>query len=292
MVKNTAASFLLIGIALLMLALKGPRWIIIMSAGVVGVVNGLTIVEYAFGVNLGTASLLGPTHLSVRPRTQGRIAPLASVCFTLASIVMLLGPKLRSTYAAQALGLTGSIIAAFGLAAILAAWGNTILTAVNSAIGFVVFGVGMVSLAWDEEGGPESSPPWVLGGVAIAAIAATVGLWHAVTDTPQGYDFLPQLVLIGGPIIAPVFGLTVYLAHRGHAQAAALRQSEARLRRIELFLLEAEALSATGSFSFNPVTREHWWSEQTYRVFDAPAGSAPSFRAHARAGSPRRPVPA
>lgn len=278
MVKNTAASFLLIGVALLTLALKGPRWIIVMTAGLVGAVNALTIIEYAFGVNFGTGALLGPTNFSVRARPAGRIAPLASVCFTLASIGILFTPKLMSKRGALFLGLIGSMISAFGLAAVLGTFGNATLTAFNSAIGFVVFGFGMVSLAWEAEGGPESSPPWMLGGVAIAAISATVGLWQAVVDTGQHvFDFLPLVVLLGGCVIAPVFGLTVYLAQRGHAQAAALRQSEARLRRTEVFLLEAEALSATGSFSFNPATDKHWWSEQTYRIFDVPVTSSPSF---------------
>jgi PAS domain-containing protein len=278
MVKNTAASFLLSGIALLTLALKGPRWIILVTAGPVCIVNLLTIIEYAFGVDFGTRTLLGSTTLSVRPRPMGRIAPLASVCFTLASAGMLFTPKVMSPRAAVSFALIGSMISAFGFAAVLGTFGNATLTAFNSAIGFVILGFGMVSLAWEAEGVPESSSPWMLGGVAIAAIAATVGLWQAVVDTGQHmFDFLPLVVLLGGCVIVPVFGLTVYLAQRGHAQAAALRQSEAKLRRSEAFLLEAEALSATGSFSFNPATGEHWWSEETYRIFDVPTESPPSF---------------
>ncbi|HTY67025.1 MAG TPA: ATP-binding protein [Alphaproteobacteria bacterium] len=278
MVKNTAASFLLSGIALLALALKGPRWLMVAAAGLTCVVNGLTIIEYLFHVNLGTGALLGPTNFSVRARPPGRVAPLASICFTLASLVILLAPRVLSTRTALFLGLTGSMIAAFGLASVIGTFGNATMTAFNSAVGFLVFGFGMVSLAWDAEGGPASSPPWLLGGVAIAAIAAAVGLWQAEVDTTRRvFDFLPLAVLIGGCVIVAVFALTVYLAHRGHAQAAALRQSEARLHRTEAFLLEAEMLSATGSFSLNPLTGEHWWSAQTYRIFDVDPRMPPDF---------------
>lgn len=271
MVKNTAASFLLSGIALLTLAVKGPRWLIVATAGLVSVVNGLTIIEYLFHVNFGTGNLLGPTNFSVRSRPPGRVAPLASVCFTLASIGILLTPKVLTTRAVLVLRLIGSMIAAFGLASVIGTFGNATITAFNSAIGFLVFGLGIVSLVWEAEGDPASSLPWLLGGVAIAAIAATVGLWQATVDTTQRvFDFLPLEVLIGGCIMAPVFGLTVHLAHRGHAQAAALRRTEA-------FLLEAQALSATGSFSLNRVTGKHWWSDQTYRIFDVPHGQPPSL---------------
>jgi signal transduction histidine kinase len=278
MVKNTAASFLLGGVALLTVALKGPRWIIVLAAGLVCVVNSLTIIEYLFHVDFGTGRLLGPTNLSVRTRPPGRVAPLASVCFTLASVGLLLPPKFLFTRGAPFLGFIGAMIAAFGFASTVGTFGHATLTAFNSAIGFLVFGLGVVSLAWDAEGGPASSPPWLLGGVAIAAIAATVGLWQAQVDTGRlVFDNLPLVVLIGGGVIATVFALTVYLAHRGNAQATALRQSEARLHRTEAFLLEAQVLSATGSFSLNPVTGEHWWSDQTYRIFDVNPRTPPSF---------------
>ena len=271
MVKNTAASFLLSGIALLTLALKGPRWLIVAAAGLVSAVNGLTIMEYLFHVNFGTGNLLGPTNFSVRARPPGRVAPLASVCFTLASIGILLMPRAPTIRGVLVLRLFGSLIAAFGLASVIGTFGNATMTALNSAVGFLVFGLGMVSLVWEAEGGAASSLPWLLGAVAIAAIAATAGLWQATVDTTHRmFDFLPLEVLISGCIIAPVFGLTVYLAHRGHAQAAALRRTEA-------FLLEAEALSATGSFSLNRVTGELWWSDQTYRIFDVPRGQPPSL---------------
>jgi len=77
----------------------------------------------------------------------------------------------------------------------------------------------MLSLAWQVETGPAGIPPWLPASVSIAVIASTVGLWQALIDTGQGpFDLLPIIVLFGGCLVAPVFGLTVYLAQRGHAR--------------------------------------------------------------------------
>jgi PAS domain S-box-containing protein len=44
-------------------------------------------------------------------------------------------------------------------------------------------------------------------------------------------------------------------------------QTEAALRRSEAFLMEAQRLSSTGSFSWSLATDEIQWSEQTYRIY-------------------------
>ena len=45
-------------------------------------------------------------------------------------------------------------------------------------------------------------------------------------------------------------------------------ERDAALERSEAFLLEAQRLSSTGSFSWRLATDEHIWSEQLYRIFD------------------------
>jgi len=262
MVKNTAACFLVCGLALLTLVLRGPRWLVTIFAGSVCVLCLVTIFEYSSGVNLRTGELLGPTTVSVRARSPGRIAPLAAICFAMATLGLLLTPKVLSKRYALILGFNGSIIAAFGLASAIGIWGNATLTAFHTAVGLSILGLGMLSLAWQVETGPAGTPPWLPASVSIAVIAATVGLWQALIDTGQPpFALLPIIVLFGGCLVAPVFGLTVYLAQRGHAQAAALRRSEA-------FLTEAQHLSRTGSFSWHAATGEIAWSEQVYRIYE------------------------
>src|SRR5579862_766011 len=41
-----------------------------------------------------------------------------------------------------------------------------------------------------------------------------------------------------------------------------------QLRRREAWLAEAQRLSHTGSFGWNVLTDEHFWSEETFRIFE------------------------
>ncbi len=55
---------------------------------------------------------------------------------------------------------------------------------------------------------------------------------------------------------------------------ASLRRAEQDLRRSNAYLAEAQRLSLTGSFTWSPATDEHFWSAETYRIFELDA-SAP-----------------
>jgi PAS domain S-box-containing protein len=73
-------------------------------------------------------------------------------------------------------------------------------------------------------------------------------------------------------------GLIERLTHLASIAMERARTEEA-LRRSQLVLAEAEKLSATGSFSFEPRSALHWWSAQTYRIFGLPPSQVPSFHA-------------
>jgi hypothetical protein len=194
MTRNAAACFLLCGLALLVLALSGPRWLAVVCAGIAGVLSVLTVVEILFHVNAGVDELLGTSYIAVKLRYRGRMAPLTAAGFSLGSIGLLLAPRIP----------THSV----------------------------------------------GTPRWLPISVAIAVITCTLGLWRAIiVGGYPAFALLPVAVLVGGFVIAPIFGLTVYLAQRGHAQAAALRRSEA-------FLAKAQRLSRTGSFSWRVTTGE------------------------------------
>ena len=45
------------------------------------------------------------------------------------------------------------------------------------------------------------------------------------------------------------------------------KRVEEALRRNEHFLAEAQRLSHTGSFGWNVSTDEHFWSDETFRIF-------------------------
>jgi predicted ATPase/signal transduction histidine kinase len=55
------------------------------------------------------------------------------------------------------------------------------------------------------------------------------------------------------------------------------RQAEERLRRSEAYLAEAQKLSQTGSFGWNPVNGEIYWSAETFRIFEYDPASTPTL---------------
>jgi PAS domain S-box-containing protein len=236
MTRNASACFLLCGLALLMVVLKRARSLAIVCAGIVSTLSVLTIVEYVFRVNLGIDQLLGPSYITIKQSSPGRMAPVTAICFALGSIGLLLSPRILSRRAALLLGLNGSIIAAAGIATSMGfalgssdvfGWGNLTRTALHTAVGFSVLGFGILALAWRDETDSARTPRWLPLSVTIAVATSTVGLWQGFMARGHApFDLLSAVLLGGGCLMAPIFGLTVYLAQRAQAQAAALRARE------------------------------------------------------------------
>jgi len=238
MTRNAAACSLLCGLALLMVVLSGPRWLTIACAGIVSAITILTVGEYVFGVNVGIDDLLGLPYIPIRVSSPGRMAPVAAICFGLGSLELLLLPKILSKGYSLLLGLTGSIIAAAGIATCMAfalgssdvvGWGHDSRASLPAAVALWVFGFGILALAWRVETDRAGTPRWLPISIGIGVATCSLGLWQAlIGDGYAPFALLPAVALGGGALMAPIFGLTVYLAQRAYTQAAALRQSEAR----------------------------------------------------------------
>jgi PAS domain-containing protein len=54
--------------------------------------------------------------------------------------------------------------------------------------------------------------------------------------------------------------------------------AEEALRRSEMYLAEAQRFSHTGSFGLNPLTREIYWSDETYRIFGCDPATNPTIQ--------------
>ena len=280
MVRNSAACFVLCGVAQLLVALRSSRWLVVWCTGIVSAVSILTIVEYVFHLNAGIDELLGPSYIAVSVSNPGRMAPVTATCFALGSMGLLLAPKILSKRSALFLGLNGSIIAAVGMATIMAfvlgssdafGWGNFTRESAPTAVGFLVFGLGILALVWHVESDPRGTPRWLPICVAIGVATCAMGLWQAlIAEGHAPFALLPVVVLCGGGLIAPIFGLTVYLAQRAYAQAAALRRSEA-------FLAQAQELTLTGSLWWKLSTGEMTWSEENFRLMEYPRTITPSI---------------
>lgn len=238
MTRNAAACSLLCGVALLIVVLRGPRWLTVVCAGIVSTVCILTIVEFVFGVNVGIDELLGPSYIPIRLSSPGRMAPVAAICFGLGSMGLMLVPRMLSKRHELLLAIVGSIIAAAGMATIMAfalgssdafGWGHDTRASCPAAVALWIFGLGMLALAWRVEMDRIGTPRWLPISVAIGVATSAVGVWQAlIADGYAPFALVPAVVLGGGCLMAPIFGLTIYQAQRAHAQAAALRRSEAR----------------------------------------------------------------
>lgn len=234
MTRNAGACFLLCGLALLLATLKSPRWPVVACAGIVSPLSVLTMVENVFSVDAGIDELLAPSYITVELVSPGRMAPVAATCFGLVSMGLLLPPRILSQRYALLFGVNSSIILAIGIAASMtftlgssAAFGWVHVTRAPplTALGLLVLGFGMLALAWHIETPFAGTPRWLPVCAAVVVATSTVGLWQAlIADGYAPSALLPAVVLGSGWVMAPILGLTVYLAQR--AQAVELRQSQ------------------------------------------------------------------
>lgn len=233
MTRNVAASFVLSGLAMLIVARRGPRWLAVVLAGTVSGVSLATIVEYLFNVNLGIDEILGPSYIVVDVSTPGRMSPVAAVCFALSSIGLVTAARIPSKRSALVLGLSGSLITAVGMATCIGyalgtsdtfGWGNLTRQALHTAVGNAVLGVGLVALAWRMETGRADTPSWLPISVAMGVATGTMGLWQAIIAEGQApFALLPAIALGAGCLMATMLGLMVYLAQRTRTQAVQLQ---------------------------------------------------------------------
>ncbi len=235
MTRNAAACLSLCGLALLLVGLGGPRWPVVLSAGTAAAVSLLTLSEYVFGVNVGIDEILGPSYITVRLSSPGRMSPVGAICFASSAVGLLMASGLPSKRAALVLGLSGSIVAAVGLATAMGfalgsadafGWGTLTRQALPTAIGLCVLGFGMLVLAWRGETDAAGPPRWLPISVAMGLATGAVGLWQAlVAGGHAPFALVPAVALAGGCVMAAIFGLTVYLAQRAYVQTAQLQRT-------------------------------------------------------------------
>ena len=123
-------------------------------------VSLLTLFEYVFGVNVGIDEMLGPSYITVKLSSPGRMSPVGAICFVSSAVGLVLASGIPSKRAALVLGLSGSIVAAVGMATAMAfalgssdafGWGTLTRQALHTAVGLCVLGLGMLVLAWRVE---------------------------------------------------------------------------------------------------------------------------------------------
>jgi two-component system, sensor histidine kinase and response regulator len=236
MQRNTAVGFVLIGLASLGIVINRPRILFIGSAGT-ATLAAASLLEYLFHTNFGIDELLGKGYITTLTSDPGRMAPATGLCFIVLAAGFVLAQTRPRAKRSAILGFTGLLVAAVGASCCISMiWGsgdafalaNLTRIAFPTAAGFLVLGMGIVSVALDMiQSGPRV-PVWAP--IAASVFLATVRAGLIQAFSPQNQSALSfALTLLGALAGVIVFGVFVHLALKAHLQRAALRLVNQRL---------------------------------------------------------------
>jgi NO-binding membrane sensor protein with MHYT domain/nitrogen-specific signal transduction histidine kinase len=107
-----------------------------------------------------------------------------------------------------------------------------------------------------------------ISGMHYSAMRGTTFAVHGPVHEAHGYASLDQtnlaLVVAGITFGILAFALIASLQQENSER----RRAEEALRRSEAYLAQAQTLSHTGSFGWNPATEAIYWSAETFRIFE------------------------
>jgi NO-binding membrane sensor protein with MHYT domain/nitrogen-specific signal transduction histidine kinase/ActR/RegA family two-component response regulator len=107
-----------------------------------------------------------------------------------------------------------------------------------------------------------------ISGMHYSAMRGTTFVLHGPVHEAIGYTSLDQtnlaLVVAGITFVILAFALIASLQQENSER----RRAEEALRRSEAYLDQAQAASHTGSFGWNAVTDEVYWSAETFRIYE------------------------
>jgi PAS domain S-box-containing protein len=116
-----------------------------------------------------------------------------------------------------------------------------------------------------------------ISGMHYSAMRGTTFAVHGSILQAQEYTSLDQtnlaLVVAGVTFIILAFAVIASLQQENSER----RRVEEALRRSEAYLAQAQTLSHTGSFGWNPTTGEIYWSAETFRIFGFGAATPPDI---------------
>jgi signal transduction histidine kinase len=248
MQRNTAVSFMLGGLALLGIVMSRRRPTLIGSA-TIATLAAVTLLEYLFRANFGIDELLGAAYITTQASDPGRMSPITAICFMVLAAGLVLSQARRITNRSAVLGVTGLLIAGVGATCSIGvisgtsdafSWGDVTRVAFPTAVGFLLLGIGAVTVAWDMTQSALGEPAWIPVGAGFLVATVRVGLWQAFSAT-NPTRFLSNVTLLGGLLSAIVFGVVVHLALKAHLQREALRTLNRRLEDEMVERKQAEA---------------------------------------------------
>ncbi|PIQ97539.1 MAG: hypothetical protein COV67_03635, partial [Nitrospinae bacterium CG11_big_fil_rev_8_21_14_0_20_56_8] len=189
---NTALGFLLCGVGLIRIFKKNQIWGTLSGAALL-LLSSLTLLEYVWNLDLGIDEMFMKHYITVKTPQPGRMAPNTALGFLLCGAALMLCARrnltqdlLMAILSLNALVLSLSSVALGGYLAGLETaygWGNMTPMALNTALGFIAFSLGMLKSTREiaDSQGIETLP-WVPVLVALAGLTVTVFLWQALAQ--------------------------------------------------------------------------------------------------------------
>jgi PAS domain S-box-containing protein len=263
MAYNTAASFVGLGLALLMLGM-GWRIGARVAAGVCSLPALATVVQYMAEAPWHVDAILVRITLPSATVINAPMAPNTAIGFVLIAVAILLcsaAQNFRSRL--TAIALCGSASAAMGLNAFAGyltglqtyAWGGFEAMAVHTSAGLVLLGAGTTIFSWRELVRLQADRrAWISTMIAMAGSVTSISLWQALSSVEKLQtesalrlqSGLSGVIMVLGLLLTGLLGAAVYLAQTARFRtrlAEHLRenaQKESAERKLAL-----EALSAS-----------------------------------------------
>jgi PAS domain S-box-containing protein len=246
---NTALGFLLSGLGLL--GVSSGRRVAGMVCGIFVLLTGLlTLVEYLFGIDPGIDQLLMQHYITVQTSSPGRMAPGTAACFSLTGTALIvLGTRANIWKPTMLAGVLGSLSAGLGFVVLTAyamgqkttfGWDELTHMAVHTAGGFMLLGMGIVSLAWHRDVSSHSRlPGWFPAPVGIGVATIAISLWRSLASQQgqlvskygisEDLSFINDLLLAVGIVLAIALALGVHLAQAARKQEREVKATNRRL---------------------------------------------------------------
>ncbi|WP_018868765.1 MULTISPECIES: EAL domain-containing protein [unclassified Thioalkalivibrio] len=300
---NTALAFVLAGGSLLLFLAQRPR-----SAAVLGAITGLlglfSLSQYILAVDLGIDELLMRHDLTVQTSHAGRMAPNTALSFFLAGTGLALNGWLRGqVWAPMAKAVLAALVLGLGLVALAGyviglptayGWGVLTQMAIQTSLGFLVLGFGLLALAWREATELEMDPlAWIPIPAGIAVVTVSLLLWQALSNAlrERGVEdaFFPSLILVFGGVLALTLSAALHQLHRARNRteaaeraqhelailAAQHQQAEQALRESETLLQSTSSLARVGGWEMDLTTQAVVCTPETQRILGLPPGIEP-----------------
>ncbi|MBF0582896.1 MAG: response regulator [Magnetococcales bacterium] len=285
---NTALCFLLSGMGLISSSLGKQR--LALGCGlIVGLLGGLTGVQYLLGVDLGLDQLLMRHYITVLTSHPGRMAPNTALCFVLSSFGLALAAQRSRIPRWGAVVLLGTLIATLGLVAVIGYlirlettyhWFRYTHMALHTAIGFVWIGFGLLMLAWYHTATRVGMMPgWVVWAAGLFGTVLTVVLWgsNKLLDYGEKAFTLPLhpidwlIVGLGGGMTVAMMA-SLKMAHGSRLAEYAARQSKESAIRAQFLSDQALELAKAGHWymDFGETGTHYLSSERTVAIFGDP----------------------